>query len=184
MGWTLRIGRVVRGLTAACALVVVGQLLGGCAAGPGTDLMADALPDDFSLGVTVYSPQREPALAAALPRPMRPARYIVEPDWTLHAAIGPGSTPRTYPPQTRQLTQQQVEQLWQRARQAGLVVGSQDGRIPSADGYDPPADRTVAVVTITHSGTLETRAIELDEPGARAAAVFIDRLAEQAWVRR
>lgn len=171
-------------MVAVCALGVGMFTAAGCSSGPADDLMADALPSDFSVGVTVYSPQREAALAAALPRPLRPARYLVEADWTLHASVGPGSTPQTYPPQTRQLTRGQVEQLWQRARQAGLVGGPDAGRIPSADGYDPPPGQTIAVVSITHHGIRETRAIPLDEPDARAVAVFIDRLAEQAWIRR
>lgn len=147
-------------------------------------VLPDAAPDDFALSVTVLGPATEPAEFDATPRPQRPARYIVEPDGILRAAIGPGATPRVYPGQTRQLDAGQVQRLWRLAVGTGLLDGGTLSRIDNTETFFPGRERTTALVYVRQGGVGSHFAVRLPVGDAESPGVaqLVDQLAELAWV--
>ncbi|MBX3365208.1 MAG: hypothetical protein KF866_10615 [Phycisphaeraceae bacterium] len=167
------------------ALALCGTLLGGCAA-PITRVEPGAIPADFALAVVVYSPEHDATVVAAMPRPMRPARYILEPDRLLRASLGPGADVHLFPPPTRRLDGAQMQRLWEMAEQSGLLREGHPHRVPSEQGFASEFGRPIALITITRMGQRASAAIPLDagDADAQAALLLVDHLAEWAWVRR
>jgi hypothetical protein len=177
--------------TSVLAILVLGGLaLPGCSSTPAVRpepepaVLADRAPADFALGITVLSPASDPAQIDATPRPQRPARYIVEPDGVLRAAIGPGATPRVYPGRTRRLDTEQVQRLWRLASNTGLLDGDTLTRIDNTETFFPSRERTTALVHIRQGGEGRHFAVRLPVGDAESPAVLqlIDQLAELAWV--
>ncbi len=179
---------------AACAaLAMVGvvlALLPGCSspprpiAVPEPIVLPDEAPEDFALSITVISPASAEAPIDDLPRPQRPARYVVEPDGVLRAAIGPGATPRVYPRQTRRLDAGQVQRLWRLVGETGLLEPTTLTRIDNTETFFPQRSRPTALVYIRQQGAGSHFAVRLPVGDAESAAVgqLIDELAELAWV--
>ncbi|MEO1583214.1 MAG: hypothetical protein AAFR96_01425 [Planctomycetota bacterium] len=67
-------------------------------------------PADMTLSVTVADPS------------LGPARFIVEPDGQLRAAVGTGATRDVYPARTRRLSQAEMSDLFGRVARAGLSL--------------------------------------------------------------
>ncbi len=176
--------RLGRTLAAACVLL----LLPACGSGPAAitepTLPSDP-PDDFALAVTIFAPEVDAEAISALPRSVRPARYVVEPDGVLRAAIGPGADPDVFPAQTRRLTDRQRAQLWRLVRDQGLLATNHPGRIATDRTYLSSPDRRAVLVEI--AGADQRRYLELhadDRASDPAVAVALtDRLAELAWLR-
>jgi len=161
-------------------------LIGGCATKTVEDiLISDIPPADFSVAVTVYGPEQDPTPIHDRPRPLRPSRYIVEPDGVLRASLGHGSAVDTFPPRTRQLTTRQMDQLWRAVRETGLVSPDDPHRIEHAGLEIPNPHRTTAVVYIAYGGFTRFAIITIDTEtdSAVATRLLIDRLAALAWVR-
>jgi len=171
------------------AVLVIGALV-GCGAGVGAvpDQSAgpQTVPSDLAIGVTVFSPETDPARIQFLERWARPARYIVEPDGVLRAATGPGVTTRVFPPRLRELNPAQMSRLWRLAREVGLTRDGHPDAIVSADTFEPSYRETEAVISVIARGELRVAAIALDSttPEASAARALVDRLAELSWIRR
>lgn len=146
-------------------------LIGGCAgadagsAGDGVPEASAALipldaepPADFTLALSVFSPQG--VRTANLPPEGRAARYILEPDWSLRAAVGPqlpatlwrrrGGGERVLPGVVRQLTAAQVGRVWQRLGESGLT--SAPPTDPSPGTLSPPTDRLTYVIAFAAGG--------------------------------
>lgn len=182
-GWKGRAG--LRGL--AVGVVGLAAWMGGCAATPPT--VADEAPADFSLAVVVRVPEAQADAWTTgdrtKPRAVRPARYLLESDDLLRAVIGPGGLPRTFPPPTRRLTQAQVESLWARVRDSGLLTGEAITREALgqefADKPEPVAEPT-ALMVIRADGRRVYRRQVLSE--GSAAYGLTDALAELAWIDR
>lgn len=158
-------------------------LLTACSSTPSTP--SSAPPPDFTLAITVLT--RESAKADSDPRttarPLRPGRYILEPDGQLRVAIGRGATPATYPPAMRRLTAEQRREAWELADRAGLAS------IPAAESIDaerppPIVSRPTALVYVRARGERRGTEVALDSPDAEPARALIDRLAELAWVEK
>lgn len=149
----------------------------------------DALPDgafpsDFWIAVTVMGPLREGG-AAALPRSQRPGRYIIEADWILRAALGPGARPDVFPAQTRQLTQAQMYDLWRLLQSTGLSNTESPLRSFLEPDAKALAGRTVYIVVWHARGRHRTLLIEGEsgDPQAIAEARKItDAIAALAWI--
>jgi hypothetical protein len=132
-------------------------------------LSADDPPADFTLAVTVRSrPGSDPA---HLNPSHRPARYVMEADWILRAAIGPGASEDTFPPRTRQLSFEQVRRLWRDLRDSGLL--------------EEPALSPVEaelVYTLHYSADGSGRTLRLDGANFAGAERLVGDLAALAWV--
>lgn len=176
--------------------IALGVALPGVAALPGCSsrpairpepepvVLPDRAPDDFTLSVTVLGPANQADEVDDTPRPQRPARYLVEPDGVLRAAVGPGATPRVYPRQTRQLDAAQVERLWRLVANTGLLDGASLTRIDNTETFFPNRSRPTALVYVRQGGEDSHFAVRLPVGDAESGEVLrmIDELAALAWV--
>lgn len=140
-------------------------------------------PADFVLAATVHAPAN--AAEAQLPRSLRPARYVVEVDGSLRAAIGHGSGEQTYPPITRVLTPRQADQLWRLVRDSGLLDPAHPGRVGDPASIPRPGNRFTALIWISYADQATALRVPLDRSPewGLPAEQLIDRLADWAWVR-
>lgn len=142
---------------------------------------ADLPPSDFTFAFTVVH-QTSKRNVASIPRDRRPMRFLMETDWVLRAFAGPNLTDQSFPREARQLTHQQVEQIWHDLRSAGLL----DLDHPSAVGSVPPpeqwtvTDGSAWVLTIKANG--DRRVLLLQPEQHASAAPVLDRLADLAWM--
>ncbi len=158
-------------LVALFALVPV-----GCAS-THTFLMPERTPDDFVLAATVFVGS---ASEHANPTEI-PARYIVEPDATFRASVGPGSSPTTYPQPTRTLAPTDLDRLWALVRALDLTNANEGVRpIASPEIFHAPGDQTVYLIEVRSNRV--QRAFALD-PGIPQARALIEHLAALAWVQ-
>lgn len=150
-------------------------------------------PADFALGATVLRPVPL-ALGAGvrtagsgLRLAERPARYLVEADAVLRAAIGPGASETTYPPRTRQLSREQWAELWREFRAMSLAESDHPamaGRAPTIDeAAEASGGRTTWVITFAAAGDRRTLVIHEGGEGEGEARRVVERLAGLAWVR-
>jgi hypothetical protein len=163
--------------------------LAGCHAPPQAppalgDPPPQTRPRDFVLAATILAPQRATP-ATGLPRSLQPARYIVEADGCLRAAIGPGSDEKTFPPRSRQLTPRQADQLWRLVLDSGLLDPASPVRVDDPSAIERPANRTLALIWVSYADTGATLRVPLDRSARESIAAerVLDRLAEWAWVR-
>lgn len=146
----------------------------GCAGEPACGsldpaLSADSAPADFTLAVTVAGPAAPSD--APVPRSRHAARYVMEADWVLRAAVGQSAGENTFPAQTRQLTAKQVDRLWQDLRDSGLL-----------ENPSPAAGQADAVYTIYYVAGGCRGTIRLDRENRSGASRLVDDLAALAWV--
>jgi hypothetical protein len=170
--------RIVFGGLIGLGLLASAGGLAGCAGSPAPDPSAlePSRPADFALGLTVFGPVSDTA------RPgQRPARYLLEPDGWLRAAIGPGANQTVHPTLARWLDAPTRDALWAMARGASL---GGDGVTPieSPERFDPPAGRRVYLIELTAGGHRYSAAVSEGDPGAGPIAAIADRLAGLAWV--
>lgn len=148
--------------------------IGGCSTNRAF-AMPEAAPGNFVLAVTVFvPPQAEPESSVSVP-----ARYILEPDSTLRAAVGPGSSPSTYPSPTRTLSASQTERVWALLRSLDLSP-STARPIVSPETFNAPAERGVILIELRIDQNQHAYAIDPSNPQARA---LVQSLADLAWVR-
>jgi len=143
-------------------------------------------PSDLALGVTVFSSSIPGAAAGSVERWRRPARYIVEPDGMLRAALGPGARTDTYPPATRRLDPAQMDLLWRLLVETGLTDPEHPDLIDSATAYTPSGTGPEALIAMSASGGYQAVSIELATTTREAASArrLVDQLAEMAWIRK
>lgn len=160
------------------SVALAATLLGACAAKPApTEALAEARPADFSLGLTVYTPD------VTVRRPgQRPARYTVSPDGWLRAALGQGATANTHPPIARLLTPEQRDELWTMLRAAAPESVATALTLPSPATFDPPSGRRVYLVEIHAHGRRTTLAMPEGEPETEPFINLADQLARWSWI--
>lgn len=169
------------------AAAVLGLALAACSSSRPIPAAAEPIPPDdrpadFMLAATVHSP--ESMSKARLPRSLQPARYVVEADGVLRAAVGEDSQTTTFPGRTRQLTPREFDALWRLVRESGLLDAENAARVEGPDELTRAPDRTTAIVYVSFDGRRMTLRTLLDRtsPGAAEVERVIDRLAEWAWV--
>jgi hypothetical protein len=182
-GWGRRWPVVVIGIASLLSVLP----LGACRSNTPPPLpvemaVPEERPADFVLAATVYSPKSMEK--AKLPRSLRAARYIVEADGVLRAAVGPGSEATTFPGQTRRLTPREFDGLWRMVRESGLLDAGSAWRVENPEEITRASDRTTALVYVSFEGRRTTLRLLLDRSGPEAVAAerVIDRLAEWAWM--
>ena len=168
----------------------VAALIGAVASGCATSrpiAAADAPPPDFMLGVTILTPPGGGAggdeAGAAQGEGLVPARHVMEADWVLRTLVGAGVTPETFPPRTRQLRRDQVQELWTLLLDSGLLDPAHPGRIGAWPADVPPPLRTMLVVEFTADGEHRVVAVEATGEGGEGARALAERLGELALVR-
>lgn len=157
-------------------------------AGTAPATSADApQPADFWLAVTVMGPvQPTPAATERLPRALRPARYVLEPDRVLRAGLGAAAADTAFPPRTRQLSVDQHADVWRLVASSGLMAADHPAAVSAAPTTLPAPDATVYVLSFHAAGAHGVRVLRAapePDPDTPRAAAIADRLAELAWIK-
>lgn len=162
-------------------------LLSACGSTPrklerSTSTPPNRRPDDLALAATVFAP-RVPLPDADLPRAIRPARYIIEADGVLRAAMGGAADSSAFPARIRQLSPRQADQVWEVLAESGLLAEGNPNRLNDPNEAIRSGDRTTAMFFFSYGGTRASLRVVLDRstPDAIAAERVIDHLAELAW---
>lgn len=160
---------------AAAGFCAIAASLSGCAGG--VQQRVGMPPSDAMLSVTVM-PQRPRFQRTE--REFAPARYVVEADGVLRAAVGEGVTVETYPGRTRDLTPDEWANLWQVALSTG-VMDPTDPRTVSGEMSLTPDPLRRATVWVRGSGRSAGMVVDpsRDEP----SAALITLLEQLAWIR-
>ncbi len=171
----------------AFVILLLAMIPPGCATTPtadespsfATDPLA-AVPIDFSIDLTILTgagvgPHAEVHL--------RPSRYVLFPDGSLHFGLIRKQSSGGMPDLTRRLTRPQMTEVWSLARQIGYADPAR-GDEPINLGTVRPEDDEVAYL-ITFSGDNDrwqfiTRSTNLDAPDS-AAEQLVHELARLAW---
>lgn len=150
---------------------------------------AERPPDDFWLSVTVLRAPADTASRAAAylrtPVATRPARYIVEADRILRAAVGSGATMETFPDETRQLTEAEFDGLWTTLRGSSLVREDHAAMVGMAPSAASIGGKTMYVVAFSAGGDRRVLLIEAEPApgdGAADAGKLVEQLAALAWM--
>jgi hypothetical protein len=167
-------------------LLVLASLSVGCSSSPAPVRRAEApapqaRPNDFTLAMSVYAPAG--TQESKLPRSLKPGRYVLEPDGALRG--GSGAKAPAYPPIARQLTPEQMDQIWRLVRDSELLDPDNPARVDDPSAISVSPDRVMATVYLAAAGTRRSLRVLMDRgsPTAMAAEQLADRLAEMAWVR-
>lgn len=158
----------------ACAVASI-VTLGGCASSASRRLGAP--PSDAILSVTVM-PQRPRFQRTE--REFAPARYVVEADGVLRAAVGEGVTVQTYPGRTRDLTPDEWATLWDTLLATG-VLDPDDPRAIEGEMSLTPDPLRRAVIWARGGGRSAGMVIDPSRDDPTAALVTL--LEELAWIR-
>jgi hypothetical protein len=131
----------------------------------------------------VYSPASA-RVAAKLPRALRPARYIIEPDGALRAASGVAAKASTFPPLARTLTPRQMDQLWRLVRDTALLDPTNPARVDDPQTLELSPDRTTATIYIAFGDHRASLRLLLDRGSedALSAERIADHLAALAFL--
>jgi hypothetical protein len=185
--------QISRGI-AAIGTAATMLALGGCASAPRAQdenaiveapgASSAAAPADFWLSVTVAGPNRAGGLPAT-PRDERPARYIIEPDRQLRAAVGTGASEESFPPAVRRLNDEQIDRLWVIVRDGGFLRPDHPAEPKGLILFDTLPEKTMYVVNVFASGQRRQLLIDGesgDEQTRAAARALAGALAELAWI--
>jgi hypothetical protein len=124
---------------------------GEAGAGAGSDPLA-AVPDDFSLDLTVRAGPEPQDGAPAPDVSLRPGHYVVFCDGALHWAPGGAGPARRLPPQRRDLDQGQVAGLWSLLERLGYADPNQGAAPVNAMLLEAAPGETVSMCVITGNG--------------------------------
>ena len=121
------------------------------------------------------------------PTVLRPARYVIESDAVLRAAVGYGASEKTFPPETRQLTRAQMADLWRELRDSAMVDPGHParvGRLPDLEDFSRETEgRGGYSISFSVEGERRILAIDEADPAAADARELVAHLAELAWIR-
>lgn len=135
------------------ALTLLLLLVAGCA--PLSRTQGGARPADFSLSLFIESKTGVSRL------------YLVEPDRTLHFAVGRDVHPDLYPPTSTTLTTRQTDNLWQRTRP--LLQGEHPAPLEE--------DTLIYHLTVTTDGQIHRVVTAGQTPGMGRLGVALSDLA-------
>ena len=105
-----------------------------------------------------------------LPLTLRPARYVLEPDWVLRTGVGAGSRETYYPFQTRQLNAAQVDRLWNALVRSGLLAPDHGAIVSRTPTDEESGDKTLYIVSYTVAGVRRTLVLAANAPAAGSGA--------------
>ncbi|MHC4080347.1 MAG: hypothetical protein ACYTFF_07775 [Planctomycetota bacterium] len=156
--------------------------LGEVDAGAGADPLA-AVPDDFSLDLTVRAGPEPDEGAVAPGDSLRPGHHVLFSDGSLHWAGGGADPGRGLPPQRRVLDQGQVAGLWSLLQSLGYSNPERGAAPVNAKLLEAAPGGTVSQCVITGDGR-RWAFVSRQGPGQEpdpAMPMLIDYLDELAW---
>lgn len=163
-----------------CAIAIV-ITLGGCTAAP--DYAVDPLsgaPDDFTVDLTIL---RAEDAEPTVPVHLRPGRFVLFPDGSLHFGLDEDRGIGWLPLPRRALSRAQVAELWSDIQQLGFTEFARTDPLTNWNDLEPPADQVVYLLALTGHGKRWgfQRTIDVDGPGDSAISALTRRLAHLAW---
>ena len=129
----------------------------------------DAPPPDFALSIIV----REDAAG------LTPARYVLDADGALRAAIGPGAGPDTFPTFTRRLDEDERRDLWRLA----LAAGAADPARRAIASDERAAFRRGERVIVWVRADEQAGVLSADPARDGTTRTLIEAFERLAWVR-
>ena len=168
------------------ALATLATAAGGCAsgaAGPGSAAQAvpERVPNDLAVDVTVLVGRGTPDAVLV---ESQQAKYIVQPDGTLQADVGPFIDISTRPGRSRVLAQDQLEYVWSVLRQTGFAREADANGPANPDLLRVNPKERLAIITVRAEGHTWNfvRRTTGDQALDPAAARVIRTLAALAWI--
>lgn len=157
-------------------------LLGACAGPQQITTAPGAAPADFTVDLTILADE---TISRRIGAEFHPARYVVLPDGTLHAHIGPverraGEIPEL----VRTLNRQQVNALWQLIEELGFSDPAQVDAAGNLDLVETQPNQITYLTSIVADGDRLNfgRAMSGTEPGDLRYTRLARTLAALAWV--
>lgn len=164
----------------AFSVLSLGALVGCSSAPP----RAQAAPEDFALGLTILADASEESARTGGVL-SRSAWYLVEADAQLRAAEGERLPNSLTPPVLRQLTPEEMDELWNAASTSGLArsLAAESG---ASDAPRPGDQPGTAIVYLHADGKRSASRIDLraQTPQADATRQLATLLARWAGVER
>lgn len=157
--------------------------ISGCTT-TGSMSLPEQRPADFTLGVVVFGDDDASDVSHLS------ARYIVDAAGNLRASVGAGSSARTYPPIIRQLSDEQLDEIWEKG--TSLITSTRNGggigtgkwtEVDSPEQFDRDdfsAPDGGYLLEIRANGKLQAWESYMFLGGPTS---FVDTLADLAWIR-
>ena len=159
-------------------LLLLTALLISCSATPRRVDPFGAVPDDFSVDLTILSrPEGDRA-------DRRSSRIVLEPDGSLRYQAKRGVGPNTLPPLVRRLDREQMARVWDSAARLGLTDPAEADIDADLRRVKPPSRRgCVWLLVLTGDGDRWnfTRSADGDEQPDAAIVAFGRELGALAW---
>ncbi|MDP6986884.1 MAG: hypothetical protein QGG74_02455, partial [Phycisphaerales bacterium] len=159
-------------------LLLLTVLLTSCSATPQRVDPFGAVPDDFSVDLTILSrPEGDRA-------DRRTSRIVLEPDGSLRYLAKPGIGPNTLPPLVRRLDREHMARVWDSAARLGLTDPADADVEADLRRVKPPVRRgCVWLLVLTGDGDRWnfTRTADGDEQPDAAIVAFGRELGALAW---
>ena len=115
---------------------------------------------------------------------LRPGRYVVFPDGSLHCGWEEGRGPNWLPGKVRTLDRRETAGLWSLVKQVGFVEEAEEGEAENLELIEPPRNGLAYLIALTGRGERWTvvRRSAGSERADAACAALVRHLAELAWV--
>lgn len=168
-------------------------LVAGCAASRPADVSASVtshqadplyVPADFSVDLTIWAGQSiaEPGLVAAEAH-LRPGRFILYCDGSLHWSGRIDHPEDEMPPVRRVLRRGDMSALWTLIRQLGMDEATHATPLENVHLFEPPPEQVSYLVVLTGYGERWAfqRSSSPQTPPDEAIASLVERLAVLAW---
>lgn len=163
-------------------LLVLGPAMIGCAGRVSLASDPGAAPADFTIDLTVLSDEE---FSRRIGAEFHPGRYVVLPDGTLHAHIGPVERRAgEIPALVRTLDHRQVNALWQLVQELGFTDPSQEDAAGNLDLIETQPNQVTYLASIVAEGTRLNygRAVSATEATDLRFSRLTRVLAGLAWV--
>lgn len=163
----------------ALAILII---LGGCSAAP--QYAVDPLsgtPSDFTVDLTIL---RVTDGQQTLPVHLRPSRFVLFPDGSLHFGLEEDRGVDSLPMQLRVLSRLQVAGVWADVQQLGFADQAQTDPLTNWKLLEPRPDQVVYLLALTGHGERWgfQRMLDVNGPSDSAIGSFARHLAQLAWV--
>ncbi len=156
-------------------------MLGGCSAAPqyAVDPLSGA-PADFTIDLTIL---RITDGEQTLPVHLRPSRFVLLPDGSLHFGLDDDRGVGWLPMQLRALNRAQVAGLWADLQQLGFADQAQSDPLTNWKFIEPQPDQVTYLLALTGHGERWgfQRMIDVDGPSDSAIGSLARHLAHLAW---
>ncbi len=163
-----------------CAFAIL-ILVGGCTTAPeyAVDPLSGA-PADFTIDLTIL---RITDGEQTLPVHLRPSRFVLFPDGSLHFGLDEDRSVDWLPLPRRALSRAQVAGLWSDVQQLGFADQAQADPLTNWNHLEPQADHVVYLLALTGHGKRWgfQRTIDVDGSPDSAIGALARRLAHLAW---